>query len=89
MLHGTPEQKAVASHLLEKLATADAQVSGKNAVDLAADLAAKLASTAWKEVEKELQDTNAKASSPRHMEAEAGKGPLGGIFVSLVSAVAH
>ena len=66
MLYGTPEQKSVATDQLEKLATAGAQLSGKNAPDLAADLAAKLASTAWKETKGERKTTN--AEGPRYME---------------------
>ena len=83
MLYGTPEKKAVANHLLKKLATADAQVSGKNAADLTANLVAKLASTAVQDAKKELKGTYAKPNSPRPVETEADRGALD-IFVSTI-----
>lgn len=74
MPYGTPEQKQVADDQLNKLATADAQVSGKDAADLAADLAAKLASTIQKKVVKEeLVDNDDAKSKPNilgHGETE-------------------
>ena len=83
MLYGTPEQKTVVNHLLKKLATADAQVSGKNAADLTANLVAKLASTAVQDVKKELKGTYAKPKSARHQETEEDRGALD-IFVSTI-----
>lgn len=64
MLFGKPEQKKVVGDQLNKLATADAKVSGEAAADLAAGLATKLASTARKEVKGATMKPKSRSKAP-------------------------